>query len=703
MLDDREIQEAILVCFDTSSSMNGDAWEPDKEEGGITFTKAELEAELERFKDNPYLDFYRKLYSSTLHKSKVISEIRSQSVIMDHVCLKYESKVVEILQQPMKVPIPDPEETTDKVEEKDDGGVIPEPVSPLQIFVKTLTGKTITLTIDKNWMVSVVKDLINKRMGQNQPLRIIYAGKVLQDNVKVEEYGIQENSTLHVIFSFSNYSPSGFGGKKTITIKERGWWRPQIKLTVDSSNTVYYLKLLIWQKEPNEVPHRFSLWSNMREIGDGWVTGTLFRDNKKLSQYNLSDLIEIRAPHAEEDNKLSRLQTVQQLFNAFINRSQAYDYPNQIGLILFGSEVEYVCPITPLFEVFRDHIENADARGETKLWDAVKTAGEHLVKFSEKHKKAKLRVLCLSDGEDTKSKAKAFEVAQYLQNHHIICDCIMIGEGANNKELRSVAKATGGYAFAPQNLKQALKLNELETLLTIHERPETKIPPVVKSSSDLYKFADLWKYPLDECTDDRVPERKKHEKLNQPVQTVKKTLEKASTEESKSTGGKSQASRVQRLLKELTDLSKNPHPAIDIYPSQEDVGFWRLVMEAPEGSPYKGGTWLLYANFPDDYPLGAPEIRFITPIRHCNVNQYGKICHSIFTRNWSSDTSMPTVLSCIFGLLLNPDVDDPLDTGLALQYFAASGQYEASIMEHVNKHAVSKNRETWKKDLLKDE
>jgi len=125
-------------------------------------------------------------------------------------------------------------------------------------------------------------------------------------------------------------------------------------------------------------------------------------------------------------------------------------------------------------------------------------------------------------------------------------------------------------------------------------------------------------------------------------------------------------------------------------------------MEAPEGSPYKGGIWLLYVKFPEDYPLSAPEIRFVTPVRHCNVNQYGKICHSIFTRNWTADTSLTIVLSCIYGLLLNPDVDDPLDTGLALQYFAASGQYEASIMQHVAKYSTTKSRQEWAKEILNE-
>jgi Mg-chelatase subunit ChlD len=60
--------------------------------------------------------------------------------------------------------------------------------------------------------------------------------------------------------------------------------------------------------------------------------------------------------------------------------------------------VKQVCEITPLFEVFRDHIDSADAQGETTLFDAIVQAGQTLKSFSETHPNCALRILCLSDG-----------------------------------------------------------------------------------------------------------------------------------------------------------------------------------------------------------------------------------------------------------------------------------------------------------------
>jgi len=275
-----------------------------------------------------------------------------------------------------------------------------------------------------------------------------------------------------------------------------------------------------------------------------------------------------------------------------------------------------------------------------------------------------------------------------------------------------MAKSTGGYAFAPQNLTEALNLNELETLLALRERPPANIN--VDDDIELNTYADLTKYPLDICTREIVPSRKLPAALQQPVITIDVALQKASEDSALDLGdddmagetaeskdkpetpaeGKakteSSKERIRHIMKELRVLVKSPHPNFDIYPTQADIGFWRLIMEIDVGSHYSGGTWLLYVEFPPEYPLKAPEIRFVTPIRHSNVNQYGKICHSIFNRNWTADTTMHTVLQCVYGLMLNPDTDDPLDTNLALSFFSASGDYEAAIMKHVEKFAKQK-------------
>ncbi len=88
-------------------------------------------------------------------------------------------------------------------------------------------------------------------------------------------------------------------------------------------------------------------------------------------------------------------------------------------------------------------------------------------------------------------------------------------------------------------------------------------------------------------------------------------------------------------------------------------------MRGPADTPYAGGVFALYAQFGAGYPDKAPEVRFVTPIYHCNINSDGKVCHSVFGRNWTPTTTLRTIFDCIFGLLLVPEPDDPLDSQIA--------------------------------------
>jgi Mg-chelatase subunit ChlD len=72
--------------------------------------------------------------------------------------------------------------------------------------------------------------------------------------------------------------------------------------------------------------------------------------------------------------RVSHSQATQQLFHALVNRAQAYDYANQLGLICFGSEVSRTCELTPLYERFRDRVDGMRTDGDTKLWDAIAQA-----------------------------------------------------------------------------------------------------------------------------------------------------------------------------------------------------------------------------------------------------------------------------------------------------------------------------------------
>ena len=158
-----------------------------------------------------------------------------------------------------------------------------------------------------------------------------------------------------------------------------------------------------------------------------------------------------------------------------------------------------------------------------------------------------------------------------------------------------------------------------------------------------------------------------------------------------------------RIANEFNDINKNPMANIGFsvgLPNENNIFEWRCTIMGPADTNYKNGLFYVRVLFPDNYPNEKPEVRFITPIYHVNVNHVqnygeevdplGHVCISTINK-WKSSYTMRQVFIDIFALFYLGNPDSPFSLDRKDEMINNRALYEEKVKYFTKKYAFIGN------------
>ena len=150
---------------------------------------------------------------------------------------------------------------------------------------------------------------------------------------------------------------------------------------------------------------------------------------------------------------------------------------------------------------------------------------------------------------------------------------------------------------------------------------------------------------------------------------------------------------LQRLKSELQRMQRRPLTnlgcTIGLF-DEKNLYRWKATFLGPQDSPYNTGLFFIELMFPDDYPMNAPQIRFLTPIYHLNICPYNYsfgLVYPSFIHNWNPSTTPEDILSKLYTIFYLHNPDSAFNPETANEYRYNKYLYELKAAYFTKKYA----------------
>ena len=150
---------------------------------------------------------------------------------------------------------------------------------------------------------------------------------------------------------------------------------------------------------------------------------------------------------------------------------------------------------------------------------------------------------------------------------------------------------------------------------------------------------------------------------------------------------------------QLNEICRYPIPSISLTVgliNDDDIFTWHATLLGANDTPYSNGIFFLKIIFPDNYPKKGPDIIFLTPIYHLNVNpnkldisgaeKLGHVSVSLINW-WTPATTAREMLTKLFTIFYMANPDSPYGLDKANEFKNNRLLYEEKVKYFTKKYA----------------